>query len=197
LKTASSYVHSYVSDLLRGGHPLLDLAACLDIPVLLHCSILSGDPWANVFDQCLQVARSRPDVRFALAHTCRFDRRALEAADALPNCFVDFSAFHIHARFAQQNSPVVAKKRFRFPADYRDHAGAMAKIAEAYPNTMLWGTDTPYHYCIGRWVDANGKTWLLRLSCDPDIEGRELRKLPSSLIRRITYTNTLRFLFGG
>ena len=195
LKTATSYLQSNIGDLLGKGGCLLDIASELDMPVTIHSAVLPGDPWANVFG-ILKVVKVRPDVRFAIAHTCRFDRRALDAAAGLANCFVDFSAFHIHCTLAQQNHAAVASRPDRFPADYRHHAKAMRKIAEAYPATMLWGSDTPAHCWKSRFRNDKGQDVWMNLSCGPTTETDELRKLPPGLRQRIAHDNTVRFLFG-
>lgn len=195
IKTAASYIQSHITGLLKRGACLLDFAADHNVPVTLHTSVSPGDPWANVF-AILDVVRERPDVRFTLAHTCRFDRRALDAAAELPNCFVDLSAFHIHCTMARQNIPAVASKPHRFPADYRRHAVAMQKIAEAYPETIVWGTDAPFNLWKSRFFDANGNETVLDLPCTPDVEIAELRNLTPALRKRIAFTNTLRFLDG-
>lgn len=195
LKTATSYIHSFVADLSGRARCLLDLAAELDVPVTLHCAVLPGDPWANVFD-ILKVVKARPDVRFAVAHTCRFDRRALDAAADLPNCFVDVSAFHIHCTLARQNHPAVAARRHRFPADYRNPGLALRQFAEAYPSTIIWGSDTPAHLWKSRFRNDRGEEVWMSLDCGPTTEADALRALPASLRRRIGRDNTVRFLFG-
>ena len=195
LKTATSYLQSSVTRLLDKGRSLLDVAARLDIPVTLHTAVLPADPWANVFD-ALDVAAARPDVRFALAHTCRFDRRALDRADELPNTFVDLSAFHIHCLLAQQEHPCVAAGRDRFPADYGNPLATMQAIAEAYPATIIWGTDTPAHYWVSRFVDDQGVEMRAHLPCGPYTETRVLYMLPPALRKRIAHDNICRFLVG-
>jgi hypothetical protein len=196
LKTASTYLHSHVGDLLRKGSCLLDLAAELDLPVTLHSSVLPSDPWANVFD-ILKVVKARPDVRFAIAHTCRFDRRALDAAAELPNCFVDCSAFHIHCLLALRNRPSVAMGPDRFPVNYANHAEALQRIAEAYPSTLIWGTDTPAHYWKGQFRNEKGEWVRADLPCGPTTEIEEFRKLPAPLQARIGHDNTVSYLFGN
>jgi predicted TIM-barrel fold metal-dependent hydrolase len=195
LKTAASYLQSHVTDLLGEGRCLLDFAAGNNLPVTLHTAVIQGDPWANVFE-ILKVVEARPDVRFALAHTCRFDRRALDRADSLANCFVDLSAFHIHCKLARENHAAVAGGDDRFPADYVRHAVAMRAIAEAYPDTVLWGTDVPSHQFMGRFVDEHGKEHWMHLRCEVSRETDELGKLPEGLVDRIGYANTVRYLFG-
>lgn len=196
IKTATSYLQSHITDLLKSGEALLDFAARHNVPATIHCAVIDGDPWANVFG-VLKVVKARPDVRFAIAHTCRFDHRALEQAAALDNCFVDLSAFHIHCMLAQWNHEAVAGKKQRFPADYRDHAGTMQKLAETYPDTIIWGTDAPAHTWMGSFFNDKGEEITLSLPCGPHVETDELRKLSASVRKRITYTNTLRYLFGS
>jgi predicted TIM-barrel fold metal-dependent hydrolase len=196
LKTATSYLQSHIASLLGRGRPLLDLAAERNLPLTIHSSVLPGDPWANVFE-ILKVARARPDIRFNLAHTCRFDRRALDEAAAIPNAFVDISAFYIHCTLAQRNHPAVARKAQRFPADYRRRADALKAIANAYPDTILWGTDTPFNLFKSRFFDERGTMVKIDLDCPPDGEIKIVRALPPALRRRIGRTNTLRFLFGS
>ena len=195
LKTASSYLQSPIIDLLKKGECLLDFAAEKNIPFMLHTSVAPNDPWGDVF-AILEVVKARPDVIFCLAHTCRFDRNALEQAAELPNCFVDFSAFHIHCDLVQQNSTSVAHKRDRFNAPYRQRTKAMTTIAEKYPETMLWGTDSPYYCFMGRFTNTAGKTIITRLKCDTDAEINTFKKLTKKIRQRIGYDNTIRFLFG-
>ena len=195
LKTAASYLQSHVTDLLGDGSCLLDFAARNNLPVTLHTAVMPGDPWANVFE-ILKVVEARPDVRFALAHSCRFERRALDRADAAANCFVDFSAFQIHCKLARQDHPAVAACDDRFKTDYTRHSVAMRAIAEAYPDTVLWGTDTPSHQFISRFVDEHGKEHWLHLTCEVSRETDELRELPEGLVDRIGYANTVQYLFG-
>jgi len=196
VKTATSYLKSHITELLGPGQCLLDFAASHDLPVMLHTAVLPGDPWANVFD-LLQVVTARPDVRFCLAHTCRFDRRALDQATALPNCYVDLSAFHIHSKLAVDNHAAVAAPEHRFPADYAQQAVAMQAIAEAYPDTILWGSDVPANQWMSKWTDVNGQEHWLQLTCEVTRETDELRKLPEPLQQRIGYANTIRYLFGS
>ena len=195
LKSATSYIQSPITDLLKRGACLLDFASRRNLPVTLHTSVFPGDPWADVH-AILDVVRARPDVRFGLAHTCRFDRRALDKAAELPNCFVDFSAFHIHCKLVQQGSPAIAAKMQRFTAPYRRHAAAMAAFAEAYPDMMMWGTDSPYYCFMSRFTDDAGKLVTMKLQCDTDTEINEFRKLPPATQRRLGHDNIIRYLFG-
>ena len=195
LKTATSYLQSPITDLLKKGECLLDFAAENNWPFMLHTSVTPGDPWANVF-AILEVVKARPDVRFCLAHTCRFDRNALEQAAELPNCFVDFSAFHIHCDLAQQKHAATASPSDRFRTAYTQPAKAMTAIAEKYPETMLWGTDSPYYCFMGRFTNTDGKTIITQLKCDTDAEINTFRELSKKMRQQIGYDNTVRYLLG-
>lgn len=196
LKTVTSYNQAWVTDLLKkAGRPILDFAAERDIPVLFHSSVFPGDPWANVFD-ILRIVEARPDIRFCIAHTARFDREALDAADALENCMVDLSAFHIHCQLAERDFPAVASPERRFDVDYAKPRKAMAAFAEAYPDTICWGTDTPAYSFVSTWTDENGESHDFRLLCEWNTEAEALRSLPKDVIRRIANTNTRKLLFG-
>ena len=201
LKALTTYTQSHVRDLLRRGRRILEFARDHDLPVLLHTSVHPDDPWADVFD-ALEVVRAFPDVRFCLAHACRFSRKALDGAGDLPNCFVDLSAFHIHCRLAEANDAVVATRSDRFPAPYDNPLAAMKAVASAYPDTIVWGSDTPFHYFVGQFPavtnlgDEKGKAHTLNLPCAWDAAAKCLFRLPAALRRRIARENTLRFLFG-
>lgn len=195
LKTATSYLRSHVTELLGEGRALLDFAAERNWPVMLHTAVLPGDPWAAM-SGILAVVRARPDVRFCLAHTCRFDRAALDQAASLPNCFVDFSAFNIHCQLAMQSHPAVAAEASRFPVDYADPPAALATLAQAYPDTMIWGSDSPYYCFMSRVTDVAGRTHDMRLACGTDTEIAEFRTLPEHVGRGIARDNCLRWLLG-
>lgn len=196
LKTVTSYSQANVTDLLsERGRCILEFAGDLDIPVTIHTSVAPGDPWANVFS-ILDVVSANPEVRFCLAHTCRFSKAALDTADQLANCFVDVSAFHIHCQLAVQGSPSIAEKDERFDADYDRPLQALKQLAEAYPHTLCWGTDTPAYYYINRWVDDRGKLHRSDLKCEWDVEALALKQLDGQTRRRIAYENPLRLLFS-
>jgi predicted TIM-barrel fold metal-dependent hydrolase len=197
LKTVTSYSQAHIRDLLSDrGRCLLDVARKLDIPITIHTSVAPGDPWANVFD-IVEVVAANPDLRFCLAHTCRFSKKALDEADKLANCFVDLSAFHIHCQLAVQGSPSIAGSEDRFDADYSRPLDALNRLVECYPTTLCWGTDTPAYYFINRWVDDQGKGHWIALRCDWDVEAKALGQLSRETRRLIAHKNPLRLLAGA
>ena len=195
LKTVTTYIKAFVKDFLKPDNKIRDFASSRKLPLTFHCSWIDNDPWANVFD-VLEIAEALPELNFALAHTARFSRKALDKAAELPNCFVDVSAFKIHCDLAVQNSPVVATGTDGFDADYTHPSAVLAKLAETYPGTIIWGTDTPYHYFAQKFLDPDGNLQDSKLMAPYDAEIKILRSLPENAIREISYENTLKYLSG-
>jgi predicted TIM-barrel fold metal-dependent hydrolase len=193
LKTVTTYIQAFVKDFLKSDNKIRDFAIDKKLPLTFHCSWVDNDPWANVFD-VLEIAKSLPELNFALAHTARFSQKALDMAADLPNCFVDISAFKIHCDLAVMKSPVVATGVDGFQADYADPASALAKLAETYPDTIIWGTDTPYHYFAQKFLDENGEIQDSRLMAPYDCEIKILCAIPEEAKRRISFTNTMKYL---
>jgi hypothetical protein len=143
LKIQGTIIQSNVGALLHEGRPLLELAAELDLPFLIHSSIAPDDTWSQA-RTILEVAAATPEVRFCLAHSCRFDRASLDRVAELPNTWFDCSAHRIHCEAVQRDLPIVARAADRFPADYRDPTAVLHALAEAYPNKLIWGSDSPF-----------------------------------------------------
>ena len=195
LKTASTYIQSFVTNMETIGKPILDLARKKQLPITFHSSVHPKDPWAQA-DDIVALAERNPDIRFCIAHCARFLKPVLERANKLDNCFIDYSAFIIHCKLAAVDSEAVAVKELRFDADYNNPFDVMMKLAKAYPNTMLWGSDTPFNYWIQKYYTSDEKLVEERLECGYKEETDLLHKLPKDIITKIAYTNNLRFLFG-
>ena len=196
LKTATTYIQAFVNDLETIGKPILDFAQKKQIPILFHSSVHPADPWASVYD-IVDFAERHPDIRVCIAHSARFAKPVLEKAGRLENCFVDLSAFIIHCQLALQNSSAVATEDIRFPADYNDPLIVMTRLAEAYPDTILWGSDTPFYYWIQKYYTSEGELVEDKLRCGYEEETQLLDKLPIEMKTRIAYKNNIRFIFGG
>lgn len=195
LKTATTYIQAFVNDLETKGKPILDLAREKQFPITFHSSAHPMDPWASAYD-IVAFAERHPDIRVCIAHACRFIEPVLEKADKLDNCFVDFSAFIIHCKLAVQNSPSIASKDVRFSAEYNNPLLVMKKLAETYPDTMMWGTDTPYNFWIQKFYTADGNLLEDRLDCGYKEESQLLMNLPNEIKTKIAYINSMRYIFG-
>ncbi len=195
IKTATTYIQAFVNDLETKGKPILEFARKKNLPIIFHSSVHPEDPWASVWD-IISLAERNPDIRICIAHSARFMEPILSMAAKLDNCFVDFSAFVIHCKLAVQNSPSIAVQKLRVKANYKDPLSVMVKMAEAYPKTMIWGSDTPFNYWIQKYYTADGKLTENRLDCEYREETNIVHGLPRSVKTNITYKNNLRFLFG-
>ncbi len=195
LKTGTTYIQAFVNDLETKGKPILDVAQKKQLPIIFHSAVHPADPWASVYD-IVDFAGRHPDINVCIAHSARFVKPVLEKADRLDNCFVDLSAFIIHCQLVLQNSAAVATEDIRFPADYSDPLTAMTQLAEAYPETILWGSDTPFYYWIQKYYTGNGELVEDKLSCGYKEEAQLLNNLPIEIKTKIAYKNSMRFIFG-
>jgi len=195
LKTVPTYIQAFVKDLETKGRPILDFAVKYSLPITFHSSYYKGDPWASVFD-IIKFAEKYPEIRICIAHSARFVKSVLERASKLDNCFVDLSAFHIHCILAQQGSPHISLERERMEADYSEPSSVMEKIVSNYPDTIIWGSDTPANYFIQKFYDVSGNLIDMSLKSSFDMEMKILKSLSEDKISKITYKNTLKYLFG-
>jgi len=195
LKTIPTYIQAFVKDLETIGRPILDFAVKHSLPITFHSSYYKGDPWASVFD-IIKFAEEHPEIRVCIAHSARFVSSVLDRAKELDNCFIDLSAFHIHCILAQQESSAIPSRGERIEADYNEPPSVMKKIIDNYPDTIIWGSDTPANYFMQKYYDINGKLTGIFLKSAFDKEMKILKSLPENDISKITYKNTLKYLFG-
>jgi len=184
LKIQATVIQSFIRDLLGSGECLMDLAEEKNWPIVIHTSVHPDDAWSAVGD-ILEVTRARPGIRFDLAHSCRFDRAALDEIAALPNAWFDCSAHIIHCRLATQDHPAVAEPALRFASDFSNPATVLADLAETYPAKLLWGSDAPGYSFFDE---------TMQMFSSYREEAQTLHKLDQATIQRIASTNTLAFL---
>ena len=196
LKTVTTYIQAFVNDLETNGKPILEFAKKKKIPIVFHSAVHPDDPWASVYD-IVDMAERHPDIRFCIAHSARFVKPVLEKAHGLENCFVDLSAFIIHCQLTTQNSSAVASEDIRFSADYTDPLTVMTRLTETYPETIIWGSDTPFYYWIQKCYTGKGELIQDKLRCGYKEETDLLNNLPIKIKIRIAYKNNIRFIFGG
>ncbi|MEO6906561.1 MAG: amidohydrolase family protein, partial [Abditibacteriaceae bacterium] len=188
LKVQATIIQSPITGLNSEGGAFLDLCAEWDIPMLIHSSVLPSDVWSQASD-IVDIAKSRPDVRFNIAHSCRFDRTQLDRIAELPNTWFDCSAHRIHCQLAVWETAVVAPPERRFQSDYNSPSIVLSDLAAAYPNKMLWGSDSPYY----SWVAMDGDVpYSLRSTYD--LEVATLLALPTGVQHEVSETNTLAWL---
>jgi predicted TIM-barrel fold metal-dependent hydrolase len=188
LKLQATIIQSNVKGLFSEGKAFLELAEEWNLPVLIHSSVLKTDIWSQSSD-ILDLAEANPGLRFCLAHSCRFDREYLDRLAQLPNAWFDCSAHRIHCDLAVQDNPIVAPVMRRFESDYSRPEKVLLDLAEAHPQKLLWGSDSPYYSYV---ADFEGKPLSLRSSYREEVDC--LMALPVDLRRQVAEENTRRFL---
>jgi predicted TIM-barrel fold metal-dependent hydrolase len=188
LKIQSTILQSDIKTLAKQGRCFLELAEEWAIPFLIHSSVNPADKWAQAKD-ILRIAEENPNVRFCLAHSCRFDKECLDRVNELPNTWFDNSAHCIHCDCAVQNLSVVAPKKRRFESDYSKPERIIADLAEAYPTKFMWGSDSPFYSYVGR-LDGG----VCRLVSSYEKEVNALKAQKPEVLRRIAEKNILQFL---
>lgn len=196
LKIQSTMIQAPITSLAKQGRCFLDFARERNLPFLIHSSVMPSDIWAQAHD-ILDIAEANPDVRFIAAHCCRFDRTALDRVAQLPNAWFDHSAFGIHCQLAAADSLACARGKKRFPADYDKPESVIRKLAEAYPNKLIYGSDAPYYSWVAWYHPPKGKPLLLDLRSSMKNEVRLLNSLPRHLRRKVSHDNPLAFLTGA
>jgi len=142
------------------------------------------------------VVERHPELRFCLAHCIGFDRRFLEKADALPNVWVDTSALKIQVQAAYENYAFMARPEDRFDWDYGDHTAVMRSLVNRFPDTILWGSDSPAYTFIVRRYQGSGSVIDFNLKGTYEQEKAALDGLPPHLREKVCARNTAAFLFG-
>jgi predicted TIM-barrel fold metal-dependent hydrolase len=188
LKIQATMIQADIRALLTTGRGFLELAAELDIPFLIHSSVAPEDKWSQASD-ILEVAAATPQVRFCLAHSCRFDRACLDRVAELPNTWFDCSAHRIHCEGVTRGLGYVAPASRRFSADYADPTAVLRALADAYPSKLIWGSDTPFQSYVanldGQFISLRS-TYAAVVAC--------VRALPESAQQAVAYANLLALL---
>ncbi|MBE35658.1 MAG: hypothetical protein CMI16_08925 [Opitutaceae bacterium] len=187
LKIQATMIEAKVDSLLTVGRCFLDLAAELNLPFLIHSSV-GDDPWSQAKD-ILRVAEETPEVRFCLAHSCRYDHECLDRVAELPNTWYDCSAHCIHSLGATKNLEFIAPPERRFPADYSDPSAVLQAMAEAYPTKLIWGSDSPFQSYVALLGDE-----VLSLRSTVEAESACVHNLPENLKPAIAQDNLLSLL---
>jgi predicted TIM-barrel fold metal-dependent hydrolase len=188
LKIQGTIIQSRVKGLLGPGKVFLELAREWDIPLIIHSSYARGDIWSQSHD-ILDVAEANADIRFCLAHSCRFEKSALDRLATLANCWFDCSAHCIHCDAVVDGRPIVAPEAERFPSDYARPERVLADLEAAYPKKLLWGTDSPFYSYVARHDGS-----LLSLRSSYAREAAALEGLSPEALKRVTCTNILDYL---
>ena len=187
---------SHALEFLGKGEPFLDFAQERDIPFLFHATTVPNDEYSQASD-ILQIAQSRPALRFCLAHCLFFHYELLEQASRMPNVWVDTAALKIQVDvLLQLVGEGIVKASDLLDIDYSDYREVMVFLCTTYPDTILWGTDSPaftYH-CRRNQGDDMYQEFALKGRYEDEVAA--LNALPEELRRKASNTNTQDFLFG-
>jgi len=192
LKASGVSVQSSHRHLTGKASAFMHLARKHNLPLLLHSTAYEGDTLCHSKIN-LDVARAFPEVRFCLAHCLGFDRHHLAEADSLPNVWVDSAAMKIQV----EPEEILAPLHRRYESDYSDFRRVFRDLVRAYPDTMIWGSDSPAYTFVHRRKYADGSTVSFDLQGSYELERAALDALSAAQRRKVANINTCRFLFGA
>lgn len=186
-----------ITTLLHEGSVFLDFARERNIPFLLHTTVDPQETYSHA-RLAFEVIDAVPELRFCLAHCLAFHRGYLDRAATSENVWVDTSALTIQTQAALKYPGFMAEGDDRFVADYGDHRHVMYSLVEAYPDMILWGTDSPYYtyICRRKQGDTDGAFMDFRLKANYEDEKAALDSLSPQMKKVVSNENILRFLFG-
>lgn len=195
IKISPVECQSKTTELLYEGSAFLDFAADRDIPLLLHTTVDPEEEYSHA-SMAFEVIEQNPGLRFCLAHCIGFHAEFLDRAGELPNVWVDTAALKIQVQCVQENLRIVAVEGDRFTADYADHRKVMLSLMAKYPDSILWGTDSPWYTFFCRRKQGDNSYLDFHLDGSYEDEICALDALPEGLRLKACNTNTLAFLFG-
>ncbi len=190
IKIQPTIIQSPITSLMTKGRGFLELAREWDVPFLIHASIAAADHWSQA-DDIIRIAEANPDVRFALAHSARFDQPSLDRVAALPNAWFDCSAHVIHCQCAVDGLDNITVPARRVVTDYSDPVAVLLTLWQLYPTKLIWGSDSPFHTYIGAGASPGS---FMRLISTYRGELDVLRALPKAAVEAIADRNTCAFL---
>jgi len=186
---------SHAAGLLGRGAALLDLCESRDWPLLFHVTTLPGEDYSQARDVFTIIER-RPKLRFCMAHSLLFHRASLERANKLPNVWVDTAALKIQVESMRAIIGKTLPASDFIDADYSDHRRVLQVLGEHYPDTIIWGTDSPAYSWICRRKEGEGIYRDFRLKGSYEDEVAALDALPPLVRARVGGGNALDFVFG-
>jgi predicted TIM-barrel fold metal-dependent hydrolase len=195
IKVVPVACQSPLTGLLNEGEAILDLARRRNLPFLFHVTVHPEEEFSQASD-AFSIIERNPDMRFCLAHCIGLNRDFLVRADETPNVWVDTSALKIQVQAAYEGYAFMASPADRFDWNYADHTAVMRELLEHFPDTIIWGSDSPAYSYISRRLQAEGSYLEFRLKGTYEQEKAALDSLSPALRLRACSTNALSFLFG-
>jgi len=186
---------SPVAALLDAGAPLLDFAERHNLPLLIHTNPFGTDAYSDTAD-VFRIIEARPGLRHCLAHCILFHRDYLARADAMSNVWVDTAAMKIQVEMMTQLFAGDVSHDDCIDADYGDYLAVMRTLCGMFPDTIIWGSDSPAYAYICRRKQGEGMYEHFDLKATYEDEVAALNALDPELRRKIGGANALDFIFG-
>lgn len=185
----------HVKTLLSEGRAILDFASEANLPMLFHAAPASLDEYSSTED-ILDIAEKFPSLRFCLAHSLLFCKDLLDRTNPLPNVWVDTAALKIQVDLVRDLVKTgKLDKNLLIDANFNDHCDVLKKLVAAYPDKIIWGTDSPAYTFMTCRQQADGEFFNFRLHGRYEDEIIALRCLNSSAAKLAANKNTLDFIF--
>lgn len=195
IKIVPVSTQSKVTTLLDQGRPIMEYATSRKLPVLFHVTVHPAEEYSQVSDT-FEVIDAFPNIRYCLAHCVGFSSEYLQKAAKYDNVWVDTSALKIQVQATHENQDVMASEDERFPWDYSDHVSVMRSLVEKFPDTIVWGTDSPAYTYYCRRKQGEGQYFQFALQGTYEDEKAALDGLPAELKKKAGTENAIRYLFG-
>jgi len=186
---------SPITGLLGEGEAFLGFARKRNLPLLFHVTVHPAEQYSQAAD-AFRVAERHPDLRFCFAHCIGLDRDFLLRADAAPNIWVDTAALKIQVQAAFEGYAFMAPPEKRFDWNYGDHVVVMRELVERFPDTIVWGSDSPAYSYISRRLQGEGSFIDFRLKGTYEQEKQALDGLSPDFREKAACRNSIAFLFG-
>ena len=195
IKIVAVSCQSKLINLLGEASGVLEFARERNLPFLFHMSSNVKEEYGSPKDT-FAIIEKNPDLRFCLAHGLNFDKHYLDKAGELPNVWVDTSAIKIQVELYRREVPGIRAPEDRFETDFTDYKQAVADLVEAYPDTIIWGSDAPAYTYFCRRKQGEGNYTLYSLKGTYEDEMTALKRLSPERQKQISNSNSLHYLFG-
>lgn len=182
LKLHTLATHTHATKLI--GSRFTEFAYENSLPIMVH----SGADEYSRPNLIVEVAKKYPEVRICIAHTGDYEKDLFKTltSDDCPNLFTDLAPHITNCYFANQR-----KDGLILDLDYAKPRDVIMDIYKLIPYRLLWGTDEPWTTV----TDGANQRILTKVLYEDEIN--LLNSLPELVQTNISYTNTMRYLFGS
>lgn len=123
----------------KPGSAILEFAQKHDLPLIFHAAVTGYAASGDI----LEMAEAWPRIRFCLAHALIFCRELLDRAASMRNVWVNTAALKIQMELASDLIKTGRNDAKRMlDIDWTSPADGIKKLLTAYPDMMIWGSDS-------------------------------------------------------